>query len=144
MTLDENVKKYLYSTAYTVVFGLLLATVLIAIPTQVISFFQGEKSFLSMLQNILIIPFVAILAGIALAGIPAVLTGVAMGFLNRFPLPVFLLTTIIFGVALEYVYCYLLHIRANYIPFILMTTAITLCLICLGWRLWLSPKIEYR
>lgn len=136
-------KKYLYSTAYTVVFGLLLATILITIPLQIIDFFQGEKDFLSMLQNILIIPFVAILAGMALAGIPIVLTGLAIGYLNRFPLPIFILITIIFGLILEYIYCHFLHIKPDYIPLILITSAITLCCLCLGWRLWLSPKIGY-
>lgn len=110
---------------------------------QIISFLQGEKDFVSMLQNILIIPFIAALAGTALAGIPIVITGFAMGYLNRFPLLIFLLSTIILGLALEYIYCYMLHIRADYVPTLLTTSAITLCLTCLGWRLWLSPRIEY-
>lgn len=125
----------------SVVVGLLFATLIIMLPIQIINFIQGGQ-FVNMLQNIVMIPFVAASAGIVLGGLPVVLTGFSIGYFNKYSLPILLLTTIIISVFLEYIYCSLLDIQTAYLPFILLITAITTCCLCLFWRLWLEPRIN--
>lgn len=133
-------KKYLYSIATFVVIGLLFASIIIILPVQIINFIQGG-GFLNMLQNLVMIPFVAASAGVMLAGIPVVLMGVAMAYLNKFSLPIFLFPLLIIGIFLEYVYCTLLDIRSTYTPFILVVTGVTVLCVCLLWRFWIEPRI---
>lgn len=133
-------KKYLYSTATFVVIGLLFATLIAMLPVQVINIVHGG-GILNFLQNILMIPFVAASAGLALAGAPVALTGLSMAYFNRFSLPMLLLATIIISVLLEYFYCNMLNIQTSYIPFILIITAITTLCVCIIWRFWIEPRI---
>ncbi|MFD1259752.1 hypothetical protein [Entomomonas asaccharolytica] len=135
-------KKYLYSTAYFVVVGLLFATLLIMVPVQIMAFAQGDKGFVSILQSIIIFPFIAAVAGSLLAGIPVVLTGFSMAYFNRLSMPIFIIATVLVGIVLEFIYCQLLSVKADYIPIILTVTAVTTLFLCFSWRLWIDPKIS--
>lgn len=135
-------KKYLYSTAYFVVVGLLFATLLIMIPVQIMAFLQGDKGFVSILQSIVILPFIAAVAGSLLAGIPVVITGFSMAYFNRLSMPIFVIATVLVGVVLEFIYCQLLSVKADYVPIILIVTAVTTLFLCLSWRLWIDPRIS--
>lgn len=134
-------KRYFYSIAYFVVVGLLFATLLITVPVQLMAFVQGDKGFVSMLQSIVIFPFVAAVAGSLLAGIPVVFTGLTMAFFNRFPVAVFLIATVVTAVVIEFLYCQLLNVKADYIPMILGVTSITTIFLCITWRFWINPRI---
>lgn len=134
-------KKYFYSIAYFVVVGLLFATLLITVPVQIMAFIQGDKSFVSTLQSIIIFPFVAAVAGSLLAGIPVVFAGLSMAFFNRFPIAIFLIATAVTAIFLEFLYCQLLNVKIDYIPMILGVTLITTLFLCITWRFWIDPKI---
>lgn len=134
-------KKYFYSIAYFVVVGLLFATLLITVPVQIMAFIQGDKSFVSTLQSIIIFPFVAAVAGSLLAGIPVVFAGLSMAFFNRFPIAIFLIATAVTAIFLEFLYCQLLNVKTDYIPMILGVTLITTLFLCITWRFWIDPKI---
>lgn len=134
-------KKYFYSIAYFVVVGLLFATLLITVPVQIMAFIQGDKSFVSTLQSIIIFPFVAAVAGSLLAGIPVVFAGLSMAFFNRFPIAIFLIATAVTAIFLEFLYCQLLNVKIDYIPMILGVTLITTLFLCVTWRFWIDPKI---
>lgn len=135
-------KRYVYATAYLVVAGFLLATLLVMIPNIVMDVLQGKMGFGDVVQTIVLIPFVAGAAGCMLAGLPVVLTGVCMALFNRLPLILFLVATVVTAVILELGYCYLLHIKEHFIPTILTLTAITILCLSLVWRFWLDRRLD--
>lgn len=135
-------KRYIYAIAYSVVVGCLFATLLLVLPFLFIDTLQGRASVVDVFQTLLLIPFIAGAVGFMLAGLPVVLIGFTIALLERLPTLLFLIMTLIIAVALEFGYCYLLHVKENFLPTILTVTAITTLCISLFWRFWLSLRIE--
>lgn len=135
-------KRYFYAAAYAVIAGCLLATLLLMIPSIIVDVIQGKMKLVDIFQTILLLPFIAGAVGCLLAGLPVVLTGFTMALFDRLPVLLFLLATVIIAVLLEFGYCFLLQIKAHFIPVILIVTAFTTLCLCLFWRFWLILRIK--
>lgn len=122
--------------AYFTIIGLVLAAFVINIPLLIMQLAQGQLTAVNFLQSLLLTPVLALVGGGLLAGIPVVITGLCMELYRRYVPNVilFLLATMVTGLALEFGYCQLLNIiRIELVYKLLAVMAVVSVLISFYW-----------